>query len=213
MQGFKNSEGIIIVRELIKTIQNNKEYLSEIDGAIGDGDHGINMNKGFTSCGEKLKNIDADLTEGLKVLGTTLMMETGGSMGPLYGTIFIEMSKASNTKDFINVHDFGEMLTAALQGIRKFDKAKVGDKTLIDSLEPAVDAYKMAVEEGKSFHEALSDMKVAAERGRDSTKALIARIGRAARLGERSRGVLDPGATSCCLILSSMADTIMKHLV
>lgn len=212
MENFRNEDGSIIVKNLIKIIQNNKDYLSEVDGAIGDGDHGVNMNKGFTLCETKLADRTVSMSEALNVLGKTLIMEIGGSMGPLYGTLFMGLSKAGKDKETIDKYTFGEMLQSALEGLQAFDKAKVGDKTLLDTLVPAIDAYKTAISNEKRFNEALEDMKQAAEKGKESTRDLIAKIGRASRLGERSRGILDAGATSCNLILQSMADSIIELL-
>jgi dihydroxyacetone kinase-like protein len=208
MEYFLNSKGSPVVFGCIKAIQDNKKYLSDIDGAIGDGDHGINMNKGFTICEQKLGDGSADLSTSLKTLGRVLLMEIGGSMGPLYGTFFIEMSKACKGKEEIDKEVFGDMLEAACAGVSNIGSAKVGDKTLMDTLVPALEAYKAAAAGGSGFDEALSAMKAAAEKGRDSTKDLVAMVGRASRLGERSRGVLDAGAVSCCLLLVSMADAI-----
>ncbi|HBE78578.1 MAG TPA: dihydroxyacetone kinase subunit L [Firmicutes bacterium] len=208
MESFLTDEGSLIVYDLIATIQNNKDYLSEIDGAIGDGDHGINMNKGFTICKERLAAQKVDLATALKTLGKVLLTEIGGSMGPLYGTFFIEMSKACDGKVNIDNQIFADMLKAALKGIQSLGNAKVGDKTLIDTLSPAVDTYVAAVNRGDSFERALQAMNTAAETGKESTRELVAKVGRASRLGERSRGVLDAGATSCYLMLSSMASSI-----
>lgn len=213
MDHILNSESSIIVFNLIKTIQDNKDYLSEVDGDIGDGDHGINMNKGFTLCKERLGESKVDLSTALKTLGRVLLTEIGGSMGPLYGTFFNRMAKVCNGKEQIDKEVFREMLKSALEGIKSLGDAKVGDKTLIDTLVPALDAYENALGEGKDFKEALENMKVAAERGKESTRDLVAKVGRASRLGERSRGVLDAGATSCNLILQSMADTIIDLLI
>lgn len=209
MGSFKNADGAIIVKNLIKTIQTNKEYLSEVDGAIGDGDHGVNMNKGFTLCEGKLAGKEVNLTDALNTLGRTLIMEIGGSMGPLYGTIFMGLSKASKDVEIIDKEVFKNMLNSCLKDLQAFDKAKVGDKTLQDTLSPAIDAYNAAIDAGKSFSEALQDLKEAAEKGKESTRDMVAKIGRASRLGERSRGILDAGATSCNLILQSMSDTII----
>jgi dihydroxyacetone kinase-like protein len=212
MDSFLNDESLLIVYELIKTIQANKEYLSEIDGAIGDGDHGINMNKGFTLCREKLGNGKTDLSAGLKTLGKVLLTEIGGSMGPLYGTFFIEMAKASNGVKQIDKKIFGDMINAALAGVQSLGNAKVGDKTLIDTLVPAVDAYNNAIKQNESFGTALEAMKTAAAKGKESTRDLIAKVGRSSRLGERSRGILDAGATSCYLLLESMANSVIGLL-
>lgn len=212
MSYILNKNGKIIVVNLIKTIQANKDYLSEIDGAIGDGDHGINMNKGFSICEERITGKEINLTEGLKTLAMILMMEIGGSMGPLYGTLFLEMSKVTEGKEVIDSSAFAEMLDAALNGINQLSNAKVGDKTLLDTLVPAVNSFKNAVNENKSFAEALKIMKDSAEKGKESTINLVAKVGRASRLGERSIGVLDAGATSCYLILASITDSIINLL-
>lgn len=210
MTSFKNNEGKIIVENLIKVIQANKEYLSKIDGEIGDGDHGINMNKGFTICGERIADKDVDFTEALKTLAMVLMMEIGGSMGPLYGTMFMEMFKVTKDKENIDKYIFYEMLNAAVKGIQQIGNAKVGDKTLIDTLVPALETYKEELDADSDFTIALEKMCEAAEKGKDSTINLVAKIGRASRLGERSRGVLDAGATSSCLIIQNMAHTMIK---
>lgn len=212
MQYFLNSEGIIIVYDLIKTIQDNALYLSEIDGAIGDGDHGINMNKGFTMCKERLIGKQINLSMALSTLGEVLLNEIGGAMGPLYGMFFFGMSNACNNKKQIDSIVFKDMLETAVSELREIDlsKAKIGDKTMMDTLIPAVEAYKTTVNHGKSFVEALEEMKIAAEKGKESTKELIAKVGRASRFGERSRSFLDVGAVSSWLILKSMADSIIQ---
>lgn len=209
MSSFKNNDGKIIVENLIKTIQQNKDYLSKIDGEIGDGDHGINMNKGFTICGDRISSKALDLTDSLKELAMVLMMEIGGSMGPLYGTMFLEMSKTSSEKELIDSSVFSEMLGNAARGIQSLGEAKVGDKTLLDTFIPAMDAFNENLDD---FDAALNRMMEAAEKGKDSTIDMVAKVGRASRLGERSRGVLDAGATSCFLLLDSMGKTI-KELI
>jgi phosphoenolpyruvate---glycerone phosphotransferase subunit DhaL len=206
MGKFTNLEGSVITDKLILTIQQNKQYLSDIDGLIGDGDHGINMNKGFTMCREELDKNPGDLSYSLKVLAKILMMKIGGSMGPLYGKFFKAIGVSLEGKEEIGIIEMGEALKAAVEAIASISPAKVGDKTLIDTLIPALAAYEKAQTEGKTFTEALEAMKAAAIEGRDSTKDMVARLGRASRLGERSRGVLDAGATSCCLILCTIAD-------
>jgi dihydroxyacetone kinase-like protein len=206
MKSFSNKEGAVIIDKLILAIQENKQYLSDIDGLIGDGDHGINMNKGFTMCSEELDKNPGDLAHGLKVLAKILMMKIGGSMGPLYGKFFKAIGVALEGKEVIGIAEMGEALKAAVDAIASISLAKVGDKTLIDTLIPALTAYEKAQAEGKTFTEALEAMKNAAIEGRDSTKEMVAKLGRASRLGERSRGVLDAGATSCCLILETISD-------
>jgi dihydroxyacetone kinase-like protein len=215
MQYFLNNEGTIIVYDLIKTIQDNALYLSEIDGAIGDGDHGINMNKGFTICKDRLIDKQIDLSTALNILGEVLLNEIGGAMGPLYGMFFFGMSNACNSKKQIDSIVFKDMLEAAVSELSEIDlsKAKIGDKTMMDTLIPAVEAYKTTINHGKSFIEALEEMKIAAEKGKESTKELIAKVGRASRLGERSRGFLDVGAVSSWLIVKSMADSITQIII
>ena len=210
MDKFTQEAGSLIVDRLILAIQENKQYLSDIDGAIGDGDHGINMNKGFTLCREALDKQPGDFTYGLKTLGKILMMKIGGSMGPLYGKFFLSMGKALDGVPEIGKEEFGAALNAALDAIHAISPAQVGDKTLMDVLIPAQEAYNGAA--GASFAEALDAMDAAALKGRDSTVDMVAKLGRSSRLGERSRGVMDAGSASCYLILHTMADTIKELL-
>ncbi|TLN23498.1 dihydroxyacetone kinase subunit L, partial [bacterium] len=205
METFKNADGKVIVLDMIGAIHANAAYLSEVDGAIGDGDHGINMDKGFSKTRERLGERALSLSDSLSELSSELMEGIGGSMGPLYGTFFMEMADASETHAEIDRALFGDMLARAVSGIQEIGSAQRGDKTLLDTLIPAEEAYRAALAEGKSFAEALQAMRAAAEAGKDATRDMVARIGRASRLGERSRGVLDAGATSCYLLLNAMA--------
>lgn len=199
-----------IVEDLAAVIVANKAYLSEIDGLIGDGDHGINMAKGFGRAGERLSGQEVNLHGAFMVLSDVLMSEIGGSMGPLYGFMFRNMALAVEDRAAIDAEGFSVMLNAGLSGVRTTGSAEVGDKTLMDCLVPAVHAFDAA--RARGFAAALSDMTRAAEAGRDSTVDMVARLGRASRLGDRSRGVLDAGATSCCLILTALADSVAKRL-
>lgn len=205
MQTFPNAGGGAIVLSLAERIIENRAYLSEIDGKIGDGDHGVNMAKGFAMTAERLKGKDASLAEALDTLGTLLMTEIGGSMGPLYGVMFTEFAEKIETAEAIDAEAYSRMLHAGLEGIQSIGEAKVGDKTLIDTLVPAIEAFDAATREGQSFADALAALVSAAEAGRDSTINLVAKIGRASRLGERSLGVLDAGATSCAIILKELS--------
>lgn len=208
MEKFTQEAGIAIVDRLILAIQENKQYLSDIDGAIGDGDHGINMNKGFTLCRESLDRESGNLSYGLKTLGKILMMKIGGSMGPLYGKFFLAIGKSLEDKEEIGLAEFSSAIRAAVTDIRKISPAQIGDKTLMDVLIPSADVLEKAAGEGMDFSAALDLMSAAAEAGRDSTVDMVAKLGRSSRLGERSRGVMDAGSASCCLILQTMADTI-----
>ena len=208
MEQFANRDGIPLVFDLIRAIQENKQYLSDIDGAIGDGDHGINMNKGFTLCRDELLANPGNLTHGLKTLSNILVMKIGGAMGPLYGTFFKSLAAACDGVDAIDMAVFGRMLSSGREGIQKISDAKPGDKTLMDVLLPAEAAYQAAAQTGEPFRVCLDKMVEAARQGRDATKDMVAKLGRSSRLGERSRGVIDAGAASCCLILEIMAGTI-----
>jgi phosphoenolpyruvate---glycerone phosphotransferase subunit DhaL len=213
MERFANQDGIRIVFDLIRAIQENKQYLSDIDGAIGDGDHGINMNKGFTLCRDELLANPGNLTHGLKTLAKILVMKIGGSMGPLYGTFFKSLAAECEEAEAIDLAVFGRMLTSGREGIQKISEAKPGDKTLMDVLLPAETAYQAAAQAGEPFRGCLEKMAEAARQGRDGTKDMVAQLGRSSRLGERSRGVIDAGAASCCLILETMAGTIGRLLI
>ena len=213
MESFKSRAGKAVVLAMIDVIQQNAAYLSEIDGAIGDGDHGINMGKGFTRAGQHIeKQGEVDLSSALDILGNTLVTEIGGAMGPLYGSMFMDMAEQAQGREDIDAATFGLMLEAALNAVRGLGDAKVGDKTLMDTLVPAQDAFKTAIAGGATFSAALDAMIDSAETGWQSTRGLVARIGRASRLGERSRGHLDAGATSCYLILQVMGIQ-MKRLL
>lgn len=210
---FQNSDGLSIVFNIIKTIQDHKVYLSDVDGAIGDGDHGINMNKGFTLAKDRIEKEGCKtFAQAMNTLGDVLLTEVGGSMGPLYGMFFMEMAAPLEDVDVIDAQAMKQALRSCLSGIQEISPAKVGDKTLMDVLIPSVETFEAAVDAGDDFKTALTKMEEAAEAGKESTKDLVAKIGRASRLGERSRGVLDPGATSCCLILRALSQGIQALL-
>lgn len=212
MQHIMNSGTGTLVREIADVIVENKAYLSEIDGKIGDGDHGVNMAKGFSRAADNLKG-DESFSAALQVLSDVLMMEIGGSMGPLYGVLFESMSASLIEIDKIDSKAFAEALRSGMKSIQEIGSASVGDKTLLDALAPAIEELDNSVAEDESFATGLERMAAAGEKGRDSTIDMIANIGRSSRLGERSRGVLDAGATSCSLILSTLAVGMTKRLV
>jgi dihydroxyacetone kinase-like protein len=212
MQTFKNTSAAPVVLAIAGRIIENRAYLSEIDGKIGDGDHGVNMAKGFGMAAERLKGEDTTLGASFELLGSVLMDEIGGSMGPLYGVMFTEFSEKLAGHEDIDPKIFSSMLHAGLEGIQSIGSAKVGDKTLIDALVPAIEAFDGAIASGASFESALDKLVEAAETGRDSTLNLVAKIGRSARLGERSLGVLDAGATSCAIILKELSIAVKSRL-
>ena len=209
---FLNRDGKPILMAMVKAVQENKDYLGEIDGLIGDGDHGMNMNKGFTLFAQRAENEPLSFTQGLDELGNVLFSEIGGSMGPIYGTLFMEMAECGDGADTIGLNEFADMVQAGRDGLFGIVDARVGDKTLVDTLEPALEALRDAQKEQLSFAQALEKMKTAAAAGRDSTLELTAKFGRASRLGERSKGVLDAGSVSCCLLLTAMVDGVLALL-
>ena len=212
MNSISTANSGVIVVKVAQCIRDNKEYLSTIDGLIGDGDHGMNMNKGFTLYEEQLGDQDTSLSDGLFDLGSVLLNKIGGSMGPIYGTIFMEMSSVIEDVEDITLETFSEMLRSGLDGLYEIVDARPGDKTLVDTLYPVCQYVREAANVQTDFSAALEEMKQVAEQGKQSTKGLTAKYGRAARLGERSRGVLDAGATSCCILLQAMADGMKSVL-
>lgn len=192
---------------LCDTIEQEKDYLSDLDGATGDGDHGVNMAKCFRGVKAKLETSEkSDVGAVLGLVGLEVMNSVGGAMGALYGTMFINLSTKSRGKGEVDLNDLAVMFTDALAGIVSIGKAKVGDKTLVDTLTPAVAALERAAEHKFSLTKGLTDFEAAAHRGMESTKDLRAKMGRASRLGERSIGHIDAGAASCYLILSAFAN-------
>ncbi len=199
-----------IVLEMAVVIQREQGFLGEIDGAIGDGDHGINMAKGFRLAAAKLANEGgATLQHGFLVLGDTLLGDIGGSMGPLYGTFFTEMAESLGEAERLDGARFQAMLHAGVAAVVDLGGAKPGDKSLIDVLTPAEQAFAEAQSAGASFAESLARMHAASAAGLESTRDMVARIGRASRLGERSRGTLDAGAASCNMLLATLADGLI----
>jgi phosphoenolpyruvate---glycerone phosphotransferase subunit DhaL len=182
-----------------------------VDGAIGDGDHGVNMNKGFSTAGERIKE-QHGFSDASKIIAEALMDDIGGSMGPLYGTFFKTLWRHSRNLENIDARQYAEMLKAATASVKEIGGAKVGDKTLVDTLAPACAAFEQALASGSDFDVALTESVKAAEMGKNSTKEMVAKIGRSARLGERSRGVLDAGAASSYLIIESMHRAILGIL-
>ena len=202
-----------IVHALVAVIVEHAASLSELDGAIGDGDHGINMSKGFRLAAERIGAATPDLARGLALLGDTLLNEIGGSMGPIYGTFFGEMADGFARAGVIDRASFARSLAAATDAVTDLGGAKPGDKTLLDVLIPAMRAFDAAAARDESFASCLAAMSRAADDGFEATRDLVARVGRAARLGERSRGVHDPGAASCRLLLNALTDGLRRRLV
>ena len=200
--------------KLCDTIEEEKEYLSEVDGAIGDGDHGVNMAKCFRGVKAILLKIEAeDVGAVLGLVGMEVMNSVGGAMGALYGTLFLKLSSKSTGKSEVNLQDLSIMFNEALAGILTIGKAKVGDKTLVDTLSPAVEALAQAASQNQPFETAMLTFETAAKTGMASTKALLAKMGRASRLGERTIGHIDAGATSCYFILRAFATSYKEKTI
>lgn len=196
------------VKAIATVIGENSKYLTELDAAIGDADHGANMDRGFKAVINKLPEInDKDIGTIFKTIGMTLISTVGGAGGPLYGTFFLQVGMKTAGKMELSLTDWTEALEAALNGVIMRGKAEVGDKTMVDALTPAVAVLKESVPDSQPINKALELSAEAARKGMEGTIPLVARKGRASYLGERSAGHQDPGATSSFLILQAAANT------
>jgi len=196
------------IKAVAKVLNENRDYLTSLDAAIGDADHGANMDRGFTAVMTKMPEIsDKDIGTVFKTVGMTLLSTVGGAGGPLYGTFFIQAGIKTSGKMELTLEDWQVALEAALAGVVMRGKAEPGDKTMVDALTPAVAALKKAAAESQPVSAALKSSAEAARQGMEATTPLVARKGRASYLGERSAGHQDPGATSSFLILKAAADT------
>jgi dihydroxyacetone kinase-like protein len=194
------------VKVFATLVAENKDYLTELDAAIGDADHGVNMHRGMQAALTKLPTVaDKDIGTVLKTVGMTLVSTVGGASGPLYGTLFMQMGTSTANKMELNLSDWIAAIEAALNGVIARGKAQMGDKTIVDALTPALQALQEANAGGLTLPEALSKAQSAAEKGRDATIPLVAKKGRASYLGERSAGHQDPGATSMTLLMKAIA--------
>lgn len=188
-------------------LQENRAYLTELDSAIGDADHGINMDRGFSAIREKFPTMESmDIATQLKTVGTTLVSKVGGASGPLYGTAYLRASAAVAGKSELTTTDVVAMLEAFVGGIIARGKAQKGEKTMLDALIPALDAAKAALQSNSSLAELTQKAVDAAEDGMKATIPMLATKGRASYLAERSIGHQDPGATSSWLILRCLAE-------
>ena len=206
---FSHDQVYAWVRAFAAAIAENKEYLTELDSAIGDADHGINMNRGMQAVLAKLEgDSQADAGALLKTVGMTLVSTVGGASGPLYGTLFLQMGSSAAGKPELSDEDWAAALAAGVAGVQRRGKAELGDKTMIDALVPAVQALRSSLADGSAAGEALQRSAEAAREGMIATIPLVARKGRASYLGERSADHQDPGATSSWLLLRTAAETL-----
>ena len=184
----------------------NKDFLTDLDREIGDADHGVNMARGFQAVIEKVSPDEPDIGAALKKTGMTLLSTVGGASGPLYGTAYMEAAKVLAGKSSLTAEDFKLSLEAAIAGIQKRGKAEKGEKTMLDSLIPALDAFTQKTSEGGSLTDGLDAACDAANEGIAYTKTIAATKGRASYLGDRSIGHQDPGATSATMTLEVIRD-------
>lgn len=194
------------LRDAAAVLHENAGYLTELDAAIGDADHGSNLDRGFQAVVEMLDETGFDSAgELLKKAGMTLVSKVGGASGPLYGTFFLRFGTALTE---LSPEAVGKALEAGVGGILARGKPELGDKTMYDAWAPALRAYQDAVAAGSELGPALTAAAEAAAEGRDATVPLVARKGRASYLGERSTDHQDPGATSTTFLLESAARTL-----
>ena len=206
---IKKSQIVDWLREVGNVIEKNADYLTELDAAIGDADHGINMDRGFKKVVSGLKAAEEkDIGTVLNDIGMALISSVGGASGPLYGTFFIRAGRAARGKHELGTADLAAVLRAGLEGLAERGRARQGDKTMIDTLLPCVEAIEKAAGRGHNTDEALRRAVEAAEQGMKDTVPMTARKGRASYLGRRSIGHQDPGATSSYLIIKALQDTV-----
>ncbi len=199
------------IKLVANVLEENKDYLTQLDAAIGDADHGINMDRGFKKVMSQLPAVqDKDIGNILKTVGMALLSSVGGAGGPLYGTLFMRAGMAVDKKYELTDEDLVAMWKAAVDGVIQRGRAQLGDKTMVDALLPAVEAMQQALNEGADTVEILRRGVAAAEKGMKDTIPMLAKRGRASYLGERSIGHQDPGATSSYLILKAMLDVVSK---
>ncbi|MBI9058531.1 MAG: dihydroxyacetone kinase subunit L [Labilibaculum sp.] len=200
------------LKEIAVVMSKDKDYLSQLDAAIGDADHGVNMDRGFQKVLGKLESFNGqDIGAILKNTGMTLISCVGGASGPLYGKFFMQMGMALKGKMELNLEDLKEGISKGLDGVKGIGKASLGDKTMVDVWMPVVESLNESVNEQETLEIAAAKMVEAAETGLKSTINMIARKGRASYLGERSIGHQDPGATSSCSIVKVLQGIIVEN--
>lgn len=206
-----NKKILAIIAAIAKKIEAEKDFLTELDNEIGDGDHGINLARGFKSVKEKLPTFaDKDIGAILKGVGTQLVSTVGGASGPLYGTAFMKAGNVCKGKMELTDAEFVAALEAAINGVKMRGKAVEGEKTMLDSLCPAYKALKDGIDGGKNLIDAMTEAVDAAAKGVEYTKTIIATKGRASYLKERSLGHQDPGATSSLFMLQTALDILRE---
>lgn len=198
------------LKAAVSKLEEKRRELDRLDSPIGDGDHGRTINNAFQKISPLLESKEKDIGGLLRRVGRTLALSAGAAAGPLYGTAFMEAGKVVEGKSEIGLEDMVKMAKAFEEGVKRRGKAEVGEKTMLDTIHPAVESLERSFSENLSLEEALLHMKEAAKRGMESTKDLISQRGRSSRLGERTRGHIDPGAASCYFITEAMVDFLLN---
>ena len=196
------------LNEAAAAVREQRDYLTQLDAAIGDADHGTNMDRGFTAVMEKLDGLEGPPGKLLTTAGSTLVSTVGGASGPLWGTALRRAGRTLGDADDFSGPELADALDAALAGIVELGAAQEGDKTMVDALAPAIRAFRARIDGGGGLNEALADARSAGEVGMRATTPLQASKGRASYLGERSIGHQDPGATSTALIIAALERTV-----
>jgi dihydroxyacetone kinase-like protein len=204
---FSVAQAVAWVRSAAAVIEEHAATLTKLDSAIGDGDHGTNMNRGFKAATQRLDGLEVEDFSGLfKAIGMALIGKVGGASGPLYGSLFLGMGKELGDTAEVDDQRLAAGLRAGYDSVVARGKAQLEDKTMLDAWHPALEALDAALADGKELGPALDEAAAAAEAGMRATIPMIARKGRASYLGERSRDHQDPGATSTHLLLKTLAD-------
>lgn len=197
------------LKRYAEVVDENKEYLTALDSAIGDADHGSNMARGTAAVVEKLAaDAPASVAALGKTAGMTLVSTVGGASGPLYGTLFLRFGAAAGDAAELDAQGFAAALEAGVAGIVARGKAELGDKTMVDVLTPALEGYREAIEAGAELGAALQQTAEIAAQARDATEPLVAKKGRASYLGERSAGHIDPGSASSAMLFATLAEVV-----
>jgi dihydroxyacetone kinase-like protein len=198
------------LEEVAASLEAERDFLTQLDAAIGDADHGVNMHRGFTAVMARVAAVE-EATPGqlLKLAGRTFVSTVGGAAGPLYGTAFLQAGEALGDAETFGPRLLGEALRASLEGVQRVGAASVGDKTMVDALSPALRAFELERRMGGSLETAASGAREAAAEGMRGTIPLQARKGRASYLGPRSVGHQDPGATSTALMFAALAQAVV----
>jgi len=207
-----NTDGlIVIIKKIEEIMEENKQYLTDLDMPIGDSDHGINMARGFSAVVKKLSEaVPDDAGTIFKQIGMTLVSQVGGSSGPLYGTAFMNAGKYAAGKTELAKEDFPEIIKAGIDGVKLRGKAEPGDATMLDAMLPAYEAALEAYNSGSDIKAMAAAAATAAQAGAESTVPMIAKKGRASYVGERGIGHMDPGAASFALIMKAVENGVIS---